>query len=600
MHVRGGWMLGPCLVTIVGCSDAPALAGLPGPTPEEGATTTSGGTTDVPAPSSDGTTDGDHASGGGGGSGATPPDVGVDLLPPRFVDVTLAAGLDIDPGSFDIPPFCILDTVHGQPGETGDYCLPQRFIGAAAVADYDDDGWPDIYVTRFSGPDRLMRNQGDGTFEDMAAVAGLDADHASSGAAWVDVEGDGDLDLMLTTLGDNRYWLYINDGAGHFDEQGIARGAAVLTEDVHIGMSIAAGDYDRDGYLDLFVTDWRPEVSMGNLEDHNRLLHNLGALAPGYFEDVTAEVGIDMTSLYEDADASPGVYGFAPAFVDLDGDLWPELALTADFGTSRLFWNDAAGGFEDGTDDAGVGTDDNGMGSTFGDIDGDGDLDWFVSSIWTPDDPTTGNRMYLNQGDRTFTDITDQLGLRQGGWGWGTAMLDADHDGDLDLALASGWPSTPYADDPVRLWLNIGPAQWPDVAPLWGIEFSRQGRGLVPLDYDLDGDLDLLVLANVEFPALWRNDLDEGSWLQVKVDGPQGNRRGIGAQVRVQARPREPWQTRTIGVGSHLFGQQDAVAHFGLGQAGPPLHQLEITWPQSGAVTVLRDVERNQRLTVEP
>ncbi len=596
MRRPGAWWMGTVAAMAVGCSDTPGLGAAPDQDEAAAPSSDGGGTTTTPGDGSAAVPSDDE----GGGDGTAGPDLGIPLGPAsRFVDVTLVAGMDIHPGDFAIAPFCILDTVDGPPGQAGDYCLPERFVGAAAVGDVDADGWPDVYVTRFGGPDRLMHNRGNGTFVDIAAQSGLTDAHASSGAAWIDIEGDGDLDLMLTTLGDTRYFLYVNDGSGHFEEQGRERGAAVITDHVHVGMSIAVGDYDRDGYLDLFVTDWRPSDALGGRWDHNRLLHNRGEAAPGYFEDVTDAMGIALAPVAGAVGTSPGVYGFAPAFVDLDGDLWPELALAADFGTSRLYWNEGGQAFSDRTEASGVGTDANGMGSTFGDIDGDGDLDWFVSAIWNPDFPTTGNRMYLNEGDRTFTDFTDALGLRQGGWGWGTAMFDADLDGDLDLALAAGWPSTPFAEDPVRLWLNIGPAQWPDLAPAWGITFNRQGRGLVPLDYDRDGDLDLLVLANVEMPALWRNDSETGSWLQVEATAGPGNPRAIGAHVAVQAQPGGPSQVRVIGVGSHLFGQQDAVAHFGLGDGAGPLHRVEITWPATGARTMLHDVPRGQRIAAQ-
>ena len=131
-----------------------------------------------------------------------------------------------------------------------------------------------------------------------------------------------------------------------------------------------------------------------------------------------------------------------------------------------------------------------------------------------------------------------------------------------------------------------------------GIDFQDGGRGLVTFDYDRDGDLDLLVHANTDPPALYRNDGAAGSWLAVRAVGYGGNTRGIGAEVRVQATQGGPWQVRHIGVGSHLFGQEDAVAHFGLGAGLEPLHRVEVTWPASGRVEMLGDVARDQVLVV--
>lgn len=532
----------------------------------------------------------------------SPPDLGPDLPPvdppPGFTVVTEAAGLAFDPGQFHVPPFCVVDDVEDI-GALGDFCIPERFLGAAAAADYDEDGFPDLYLTSIDGPDHLMRNRGDGTFEEVTAAAGLDQPRPTGGVAWADVDGDGDLDLVLTVLGAPRNYLYINDGSGTFDEQGIARGVAVETGAVHLGMGIGIGDYDLDGWLDLFVADWHPDDPLGNSIDHNRLLHGVGAAAPGSFEDVTVAMGIDLRALAPIVDAKAGSYGFAPAFVDLDDDGWPEVALAADFGTSRLWWNEGGLALTDTTFASGLGTERNGMGSTFGDYDGDGDLDWFVSAIETPEFPWLGNRMYRYDGGRLFTDVTDVLGLRDGGWAWGAAFADLEHDGDLDLALAAGWPSTPYHADMVKLWRNDGPEEpWPDRAVPWGVTFARQGRGLLPLDYDRDGDLDLLVMSNTEVPALYRNDLATGHWLVVEAVGQAPNTRSLGAKVRVWAIEGGPVQVREIGVGSHFFGQQEAVAHFGLGDDGSPLYRVEVTWPASGQQAVLEGVERDQRVVV--
>jgi hypothetical protein len=606
MVSRGSWWCSAWLL-VTGCNDAPVPDA-----PADGDQATSTGavveTSTGMAPAADDTTVGDpgrEPTDDGPGRVPVRPDVGIPdqpLPPPRFVDVTVEAGLDADPGDFAIAPFCILDDVERKP-EPGDYCIPERFLGAAAVGDFDGDDWPDVYLSRIDGPGRLMRNRGDGTFEDVAEAVGIAPPAAVGGAAWIDVEGDGDLDLMLTSFGGTRHYLYVNDGTGQFDEQARERGLAMATGEVHVGMGIGAGDYDLDGHVDLFVAEWLSIDALGHDVDHNRLLHNRGAAAPGHFEDVTEAMGIDLQRVTDGVFVFPGAYGFAPTFVDLDGDGRPELALAADFGTSRLWWNEGDDGFLDGTAAAHVGLEHNGMGSAFGDYDGDGDLDWFVSAIGTEGSQYQGNRMYRNTGHRTFGDVTDALGVRNGGWAWGTAMLDADHDGDLDLALAAGWPTSPFAGDPLRLWLNDGAGggegPWPDVAQQVGLEFARQGRGLVSLDYDRDGDLDLLVVANTEIPALFRNDVEGGSWLEVRARGLAANPWSLGARVRVQVQADGPWQLREIGVGSHLFGTGEAIAYFGLGSGQDPVHRVEVTWPASGRRLVLEAVERDQRLVVD-
>ncbi|MCA9654734.1 MAG: CRTAC1 family protein [Myxococcales bacterium] len=530
-----------------------------------------------------------------------PPDLGSgevpEHMPPRFTEVTVEAGLgELDPGQLLIPPFCVLDSLLGPPESTGDYCLPERFLGAAAVGDFDGDQWPDVYLSRMDGPDWLLHNEGDGTFVDVAAEVGLTQVHLTGGVAWLDIEGDGDLDLMLTTIGDARNYLYVNDGTGHFSEEAQARGFALELGMVHVGTSIGVGDYDRDGYLDVFVADWHSSVALGEGPDYDRLLHNLGAADPGVFEDVTAAMGIDMQAVSVETGAPPGAWGFSPAFVDLDGDLWPELALASDYGASRLWHNDGLSGFTDVTTMAGVGTDHNGMGSAFGDYDGDGDLDWFVTAIDSPSLEDPGNRMYRNEGGMVFSDATDQLGVRAGGWGWGTAMVDGDLDGDLDLVMAAGFPGSAYGEDPVRLWVNNGEGPWPELALERGLDFHRQGRGLVAFDYDRDGDLDLLVHSNTETPGLFRNDVETGTWLELRAAGQGGNSRGIGAQVRLWVSPGDEPQLRHIGVGSHYLGHAEAAAYFGLGDGEAPVHRVELRWPATGETWVMQDLPRNQRV----
>ncbi len=581
---------------VAACGDAPMLGGGEG-SPVSVASTSSGDPADSSTGSS--THDDGPAQDGGADSGAGPaePDLGTPVRPqdPGFVEVTTEAGLDFDPGQLYVAPFCLLDNIAGA---GGDYCVPERFLGAVAVGDFDGDQWPDVFMTRIDGPALLMRNLGDGTFEDVAEAVGIVPPAVVGGAAWVDIEGDGDLDLMVTSLADLQHYLYVNNGFGHFGERAIPHGVALITGEVHVGTGIGVGDYDLDGYMDLFVGDWRPNSVLGDAPDHNRLLHNRGAEAPGFYEDVTAAMGIDLQQVSDEQGALPGAYGFAPAFVDLNGDRWPELALAADYGTSRLYANDGTGVLSDVTDAAGLVNDAHGMGSALGDYDGDGDLDWFISAIWQEEGAAAGNRMYRNDGNLSFTEVTDLHGVRDGGWGWGAAFFDAEHDGDLDLALTSGWPTMAYAADPVRLWRNEGPGAWPDVAIEQGIDFARGGRGLVTFDYDRDGDLDLLVHSNTEPPGLFRNDGATGSWLAVRAQGQAGNSRGIGVEVRVQVQANGPWQERHIGVGSHLFGQEDAVAHFGLGPGEAPLHRVEVMWPVTGEVDVFEDVHRDQVLLV--
>jgi len=451
-----------------------------------------------------------------------------------------------------------------------------------------------LYVTRLETSDILFRNRGDGTFEDVTDEAGLsDFQLLSNGALWADFDNDGDLDLYVTTIADSRYYLFINDGSGRFSEEAVARGAAVESGVPHTGQGIAAGDYNRDGWLDLYVAEWGVKRVDRSAEPHSRLLRNLGRRAPGFFEDTTERAGVRI-----DTDDS---YAFGPAFVDLDDDGWQDLAITSDFGTSKLFWNNGDGTFRDGTRASRVGRDQNGMGSTFGDFDGDGDLDWFVTSIYR--NSRNGNYLYRNNGDRTFTNRTSRAGVRDGAFGWVVAFFDADNDGDLDLVMTNGstTPRTPVQSrtDVVRFWRNEGPeTSFTEMAAQVGLADTGNGKGLLTLDYDRDGDLDVLIVNNHTGARLFRNDAgNQLSWLGVRPLGRQSSLESYGARVRVQVEPEGVWQVREIGVGSHFLGQSELTAHFGLGPGDGPVAHVEVTW-LSGSVTRRTNVPRNSVLVI--
>jgi hypothetical protein len=416
-----------------------------------------------------------------------------------FTDVTAAMGVNYSQNQ-------LVSCIHGD-------CDADGSAGGAAIGDYDGDGWSDIYVTRIHDRDILFRNRvhETGVFEDVSIAAGLSGfNYQSNGAGFADIDNDGDQDLYVTTMEESQFLLFINDGAGQFTEEATARGAAVTSNLERRGFGVAFGDYDRDGYVDILTSEWAPQAVATCESGHNRLLRNIGSANPGYFVDVTYESGLT---------APPGfpLYGFSPAFVDLDNDGWQDIAIAADFGTSQLFWNNRDGTFQLGTAAAGVGLDKNGMGSTFGDLDNDGDLDWFVTAIWDPAWPCEcswigeGNFLYRNRGAKKFEDATAEYGVKAGDWGWGAAFLDFDNDGDLDIAQTNGFRIDAISDedqynaDPNRLWRNDA-GTMTEIAATSGFGDTNLGRGLMVLDYDRDGDLDIFVTTNRGPPHLYRND----------------------------------------------------------------------------------------------
>jgi hypothetical protein len=487
----------------------------------------------------------------------------------------------------------------------------ERFTGGVAVGDVDGDDAPDVYVPRLDGPGRLFRNAGDGTFADVTDAAGLaELGEASSGAAFADVDNDGDEDLVVTTIAGRRHYLYVNDGAGAFTEEGDERGVALESGKVHFGYSIATGDYDRDGFVDLYVTEYRGLLSatVRSPAAMSALLRNRGAERPGYFEDATDAAGLGVDA------RTDRMFAFGATLRDLDGDGWPDLSVTADFGTSRLFWNAGDGTFVDGTETAAVGTEENGMGSTTADYDGDGRPDRFVSSVFDARAAAavadgnwgrTGNRLYRNLGERRFEDVTDAAGVRDGQWGWGAAFFDATNAGRLDLVQVSGLDlrigelSEPFSAGPAFFWRQQAPGRFEDISREVGLGAATNGRGLAVLDYDRDGRLDLLVARPGASPQLLRNVTEgAGRWLDVVVEGTASNRDGLHAVVTVD--PGGDGERRSVEVQSvtDYLGQSERRAHFGFGAGTQRLREVVVEFPATGREVRVRDVELDRRLTV--
>ena len=299
------------------------------------------------------------------------------------------------------------------------------------------------------------------------------------------------------------------------------------------------------------------------------------------------------------------VRGFTPIMADANGDRFPELLLAADYGTSRYYVNRGDGTFAERTLAAGAGLDENGMGATVGDFDGDGMLDWYVTSIHSANPPAnaggTGNKLYLNRGDGTFAEIATDAKVKRGGWGWGAVAIDHDLDGRLDIAATGGWNeengagALEWIEQRSVLFGNMEQRLDPDL-PLFAdrtgpARFAHrgQGRGMVHLDYDEDGDQDIVIFNNHGRPALLRNDAihagrpPAGGWLRVFLDttGDAGVAPdGFGARVAVTVDGVE--QVRVMAGGAGYLTSSERSAHFGLGAghaAGAAVEALRVEWP---------------------
>ena len=521
---------------------------------------------------------------------------------PQFVDRAAATGLVIDNVS----------------GTTQSYIV-EGMMGGAAFFDYDNDGDIDLYVTNgssFEGfgagqhpTNRLYRNT-DGTFEDVTATAAASDTNWSMGCAVADYDNDGDDDLYLTNYGANR--LFDNSGGGSFTD---ASNAARVGHESW-GTGCTFGDYDLDGDVDLYVAnyvdfsrDYKSTIPCewkniavycgprGLLPARDVLYRNDG---DGLFSDQTAAA--EMTLEY---------YGMAAIFADFDDDGWPDLFVADDTTPNMLYMNQGAGeggGFAERALEAGVAYNGEGviqgcMGAAVADYDNDGRLDLFVSNF-----TDEFNTLYRNDGFGLFSDLSFPSRVASSGRtevAWGTAFFDFDNDGDRDLFVANGH-TYPQADLPRAessykeknlLFENRGDGSFADVSaragPGLGVEAVSRGAALG--DYDDDGDLDVFVLNLNGAPALLHNDGgSRGNYLLVRTVGTVSNRSGIGARISVSAEGRQQ-HAQVLSGGSYL-SHHDSRAHFGLGQLSR-VDSLVVRWP-GGALQKLEGIAANQLITV--
>lgn len=508
----------------------------------------------------------------------------------HFVDVAAAAGLQSP-------------VVYGGV-ESKKYILEATGCGCAFI-DYDNDGWVDIFLlsgTLLTGAppgatNRLYKNNRDGTFTDVTEKAGLKAVGWASGVCIGDYNNDGFEDIFCTYFGQNR--LYHNNGDGTFTDVTKSAGLWNSNDPVRWGAGCSFLDYNRDGHLDLFVSNYvrfsfeHAPVPGENVNcnwkgvpvecgprglptGRHSLYRNNG---DGTFIDVSQQSGI--------ANATES-YGMTVVAADLDEDGWVDIFVACDSTPSLLFMNNHDGTFREEGVLRGVALSDDGMeqagmGVGVGDYDPDGHLDLFKTHF--ADD---ANGLYHNDGKGNFDDLTrsSRVAVDTRYICWGAGIVDLDNDGYPDLFMVTGnvYPEVErklpqYANKtPRAVFRNLGNRTFEELAEEAGpgITEAHCSRGCAFGDFDNDGDVDILIVNLNEPPSLLRNDIKQKqNWIKIKLEGVKSNRSAIGA--RVLAHYGGKVQTQAVLSQSSFYSCSDSRLHFGLGESSAI--DLDVYWP---------------------
>ena len=500
------------------------------------------------------------------------------------------------------------------------YYLETMGTGVAWI-DYDQDGLMDLYFVQSAATDiykpprplrsALYHNNGDGTFTDVTEKAGVGGEgHYGQGVAVGDFDNDGYPDLYVTGYG--RAILYHNNGNGTFIDSTTKSGVA---DDG--GWSTSAGwfDYDKDGWLDLVVTnyiDWNAKNNIwcgerrpgyrsychpGNYKGQRiKLYHNNH---DGTFTDVSESSGV----------GKPEAKGMGVVLADFNNDGWPDIAVANDSWPNFLFLNKHNGTFEDVSLVSGMAASEDGryeagMGIDAADVDGDGWMDLYITHL-----DFELNRLYRNSHDGTFTDETFRSRIGNKAVllsGVAAKFLDYDNDGWNDILQLNGamldnvslYHGEVFYKEPLLMYRNLGKGEFDKVSDSLGPDFIRPivGRGLATADYDNDGDIDIVTNNRGDFPSLLRNDGGNANhWLSVQLIGTKSNRDGIGASLKLTSAGFAQFEQAKGGMS--YMSASDPRIHFGLGKR-MKIEALEITWP-SGQVDRLTNVPIDQIIAIK-
>ncbi|MGW8316100.1 MAG: CRTAC1 family protein [Bacteroidales bacterium] len=484
--------------------------------------------------------------------------------------------------------------------------LVESVGGGAVFLDYDQDGFIDLYVSngayvenlsdgeRPEGQpiNRLYRNRQDGTFEDVTKKAGVGDDGYGMGMTVGDLNNDGYPDIYVTNYGPNV--LYLNNGDGTFTN--IAQKAGVAENACSVGAVWL--DYDNDGWLDLYVgnyIDYDPDYGYFYAPDGfpgpmaydgqlDRLYHNKGNET---FEDVTEKMGID----------NPDGRAMGVGAADFNGDGYTDIFVANDHMVNNIYENEEGKKFVDQGTRTGMAFNQSGeatisMSVDFADYNGDGLIDVFMS-----DD--TYCSLYQNQGNGVFVDMAYPSGISMAAAqhvGWSSSFFDFDNDGDVDIFKANGELKHLYGQED-QIFENLDGSSFRDASTELGAYFQEEnvGRGACIGDYDNDGDLDIYIVNLDDEGVFLRNNRgNENNWITFHLVGTSSNRDALGALVTIEAAGKKQVAVRRSTTG--YLSQNDHRLHFGLGDA-TLVNRVQIKWP-SGHIQELEGLEANQIVTV--
>ena len=497
-----------------------------------------------------------------------------------------------------------------------------------AIGDYDGDGRPDIFVVSKTGKCRLFRNLGGYKFEDVTDKAGVGGpgDAWNQGATFVDINNNGRLDIYVCRFNAPNL-LYINQGDGTFKEMAHAYGLDVVDASVQAAFC----DYDRDGWLDVYIVTNLLDITKSPAGQKDYLFHNN---RDGTFTDVTARAGISGEG-----------QGHSATWWDFDNDGWPDLYVANDYGVpDKLYRNNRNGTFTDVINSVAPHTSFSSMGSDLGDVNNDGQIDFLVADMArtthkedqrseaasrsktrdVPDGSDAApkyqhNALLINTGTGRCLEAAQLAGIASTDWTWSVRFEDLDNDGRLDLFVTNGMNKEENVDLTARVaraesmaeririmrespvlnethlaFRNLGDLQFESVGAAWGLDQKGVAFGTAFGDLSGDGNMDIVYANYNGGVTILRNDNDTGHRVVIDLRGTASNRYGVGATVRLESDLGV--QVRQLVLARGYMSSSEPMLHFGLG-GDTTIRRMTVTWP-SGRVQVFQDLPVDRRFTV--